>query len=83
MKLPTVFTTITPFSKFLSFVLFILLPLLTFKLGIEYQQSVDQTQNTSNALSVTAGMCAVHPLALLESNLAGFEADYFQNIELR
>src|SRR3989344_5638521 len=42
MKLPSSFTTITTFSKYLALFILILFPLIGFLLGISYQKSVNQ-----------------------------------------
>ena len=43
MKLPKELTTVTPFSKYLALSLFIILPMLTFFLGMRYQELASQT----------------------------------------
>lgn len=58
MKLPKYLTTVTPFSKLLAAILFILFPILSFGLGVKYQQSADLINKnvlTSTTLNPTLG----------------------------
>lgn len=41
MNLPKSLTTVTPFSKFIALILFILLPIVTFYLGLRYQNPTE------------------------------------------
>jgi len=65
MKLPSSLTTVTIFSKFLALFLFILFPLVGFKLGIEYQRLLSETQNNSSVLGLSGVCISIDPLIIL------------------
>jgi len=45
IKLAKSLTTVTTFSKFMAFMLFILLPLVAFKMGMEYGALIERCNN--------------------------------------
>lgn len=49
MKIPASWKTVTPFSKYLALSMFIIVPIISYRLGMEYQKSID-VQETSQKL---------------------------------
>jgi hypothetical protein len=61
MTLPKYLTTVTTFSKILAMILFILLPILGFKLGMDYQKGLDNLPKNENLLVTAPSNIIISP----------------------